>query len=289
MCQPPCERRITLCRRANLSSHSCRANTHTLLPGLTPPKAATLHAAVPEKHAPPGKHRDPQLPCLSLSWQHRWGAAAYHPCSEWPQTFPGALLPCQRARGGRQADPQLTHLGSTAAQRAALACWNRLGRHHRAQGHPPPAHHLASPSGCTTPAASVSPTSSCAAFICTSMCPVRQHARCPPQIPTAESPGKGERGCPTRLAGSLGMQAPTIPASPKAGFMSHSRSDVLDRLHSHARRTRQRAGAGASCCPEHACARLRNQRPQAQDVEHLQVAPRLPPVQLLHIFPEAAK
>ena len=39
----------------------------------------------------------------------------------------------------------------------------------------------------------------------------------------------------------------------------------------------------------HACARLRNQRPQTQDVEHLQVAACLPPVQLLHILPEAAQ
>ncbi len=34
---------------------------------------------------------------------------------------------------------------------------------------------------------------------------------------------------------------------------------------------------------------LCNQRPQAQDVEHLQVAPRLSPVQLLDVLPEAVE
>ena len=53
--------------------------------------------------------------------------------------------------------------------------------------------------------------------------------------------------------------------------------------------TTSRNGAGACPAVGHECARLRNQRPQAQNVEHLQVAPRLPPVELLHILPEAAQ
>ena len=52
----------------------------------------------------------------------------------------------------------------------------------QAREHSPPAHYLASPLGCTTPAASVSPTSSCAAFICASTRRASHHALPQPKV-----------------------------------------------------------------------------------------------------------
>lgn len=116
MCQPPCKRLLQAYRpKLTPPGKRCRASTHRS--HSYPRKPLHPTPSCPGKPAPAGKHEDPSSQVLAAPL----GCSCAPPmlCAAPDNPRNSATLPARsRSQAGR---PQLTRLGSPAAQRTALA------------------------------------------------------------------------------------------------------------------------------------------------------------------------